>query len=131
MRKSTTDEQSPAFQFYANDWISDPNRMKLSLEEQGAYVLLYCHCWRGFKIPKDFEVMSRMCNCRTEKIEKIYNKIKHLFEEKKDKDGITYLYCIQAEEERKEQAKNRRKRSIAGKLGAKKRWSDESLEEDD
>jgi uncharacterized protein YdaU (DUF1376 family) len=131
MRKSTTDEQSPAFQFYAGDWISDPNRMKLSLEEQGAYVLLYCHCWRGYKIPFDYEVMSRMLNCRTEKIEKIYPKIKHLFEEKKDKDGTTYLYCIQAEEERKEQAKNRRKRSIAGKLGAKKRWSDESLSEDD
>jgi len=131
MRKSTTDEQSPAFQFYAGDWISDPNRMKLSLEEQGAYVLLYCHCWRGYKIPFDYEVMSRMLNCRTEKIEKIYPKIKHLFEEKKDKDGTTYLYCIQAEEERKEQAKNRRKRSVAGKLGAKKRWSDESLSEDD
>lgn len=131
MRKSTTDEQSPAFQFYAGDWISDPNRMKLSLEEQGAYVLLYCHCWRGYKIPFDYEVMSRMLNCRTEKIEKIYPKIKHLFEEKKDKDNITYLYCIQAEEERKEQAKNRKKRSIAGKLGAKKRWSDETLKEDD
>ena len=131
MRKSTTDEQSPAFQFYAGDWISDPNRMKLSLEEQGAYVLLYCHCWRGYKIPFDYEVMSRMLNCRTEKIEKIYPKIKHLFEEKKDKDGIIYLYCIQAEEERKEQAKNRRKRSVAGKLGAKKRWSDENLSEDE
>jgi uncharacterized protein YdaU (DUF1376 family) len=131
MRKSTTDEQSPAFQFYAGDWISDPNRMKLSLEEQGAYVLLYCHCWRGYKIPFDYEVMSRMLNCRTEKIEKIYPKIKHLLEEKKDKDGITYLYCIQAEEERKEQAKNRRKRSVAGKLGAKKRWSDENLSEDE
>ena len=131
MRKSTTDEQSPAFQFYANDWISDPNRMKLSLEEQGAYVLLYCHCWRGFKVPKDFEVLSRMLNCRTEKIEKIYPKIKHLFEEKKDKDNVVYLCCIQAEEERKEQAKNRKKRSIAGKLGAKKRWSDESLGEDE
>jgi uncharacterized protein YdaU (DUF1376 family) len=131
MRKSTTDEQSPAFQFYAGDWISDPNRMKLSLEEQGAYVLLYCHCWRGYKIPFDYEVMSRMLNCRTEKIEKIYPKIKHLFEEKKDKDNITYLYCIQAEEERKEQAKNRRKRSVAGKLGAKKRWSDENLSEDE
>jgi uncharacterized protein YdaU (DUF1376 family) len=131
MRKSTTDEQSPAFQFYAGDWISDPNRMKLSLEEQGAYVLLYCHCWRGYKIPFDYEIMSRMLNCRTEKIEKIYPKIKHLFEEKKDKDGITYLYCIQAEEERKEQAVNRRKRSVAGKLGAKKRWSEESLSQDD
>ena len=131
MRKSTTDEQSPAFQFYAGDWISDPNRMKLSLEEQGAYVLLYCHCWRGYKIPFDYEIMSRMLNCRTEKIEKIYPKIKHLFEEKKDKDSITYLYCIQAEEERKEQAVNRRKRSVAGKLGAKKRWSEESLSQDD
>ena len=64
MRKSITDEQSPAFQFYASDWISDPNRMKLSLEEQGAYILLYCHCWRSFRIPKDMEVLSRMCNCR-------------------------------------------------------------------
>ena len=131
MRKSEKEEQSPAFQFYAGDWISDPNRLKMSLDEQGAYVLLYCHCWRGFKVPKDFEVLSRMLNCRTEKIEKIYPKIKHLFEEKKDKDNVVYLYCIQAEEERKEQAKNRKKRSIAGKLGAKKRWSDESLGEDE
>jgi hypothetical protein len=50
---------------------------------------------------------------------------------KKDKDSIIYLYCIQAEEERKEQAVNRRKRSVAGKLGAKKRWSEESLSQDD
>ena len=75
MRKSTTDEQSPAFQFYASDWISDPNRMKLSLEEQGAYILLYCHCWRSFRIPKDMEVLSRMSNCRVDKLEKIWKKI--------------------------------------------------------
>ena len=42
MRKSTKEEQSPAFQFYAGDWISDPSRLKMSLDEQGAYVLLYC-----------------------------------------------------------------------------------------
>ena len=131
MRKSITDEQSPAFQFYASDWISDPNRMKLSLEEQGAYILLYYHCWRSFRIPKDMEVLSRMCNCRVDKLDKIWKNISHLFEEKKDKDNKVYLICTQAEEERKEQAKNRKKRSIAGKLGAKKRWSDESLGEDD
>ena len=130
MRKSTTDEQSPAFQFYASDWISDPNRMKLSLEEQGAYILLYCHCWRSFRIPKDMEVLSRMSNCRVDKLEKIWKNISHLFEEKKDKEGKVFLVCIQAEEERKEQEKNRKKRSIAGKLGAKKRWSDETLGED-
>jgi uncharacterized protein YdaU (DUF1376 family) len=131
MRKSTTDEQSPAFQFYANDWISDPNRLKLSLEEQGAYVLLYCHCWRGFKIVFDYEVMARMCNCTLNKIKEIFPKIENLFEKDKDKDGKTYLICKQAEEERREQKINRKRRSIAGKMGATKRWSEESLKEDE
>ena len=131
MRKSTTDEQSPAFQFYANDWISDPNRLKLSLEEQGAYVLLYCHCWRGFKIVFDYEVMARMCNCTLNKIKEIFPKIENLFEKDKDKDGKTYLICKQAEEERREQKINRKRRSIAGKMGAIKRWSEESLKEDE
>jgi len=70
-----------------------------------------------------------MCGCRLQKIEKIFPKIKHLFTEVKEKDGKKYLICNQAEEERKEQAKNRKKRSVAGKLGAKIRWSEESLEE--
>ena len=131
MRKSTTDEQSPAFQFYANDWISDPNRLRLSLEEQGAYVLLYCHCWRGFKIVFDYEVMARMCNCTLNKIKEIFPKIENLFEKDKDKDGKTYLICKQAEEERREQKINRKRRSIAGKMGATKRWSEESLKEDE
>jgi len=37
MRKSIKQEPSPAFQFYASDWISDPNRLMMLLEEQGAY----------------------------------------------------------------------------------------------
>ena len=41
MRKSTNQEQSPSFQFYATDWIANPDRMELSLEEQGAYILFY------------------------------------------------------------------------------------------
>ena len=120
MRKSTTDEQSPAFQFYANDWISDPNRLKLNLEEQGAYILLYCHCWRGFRIEYDLEILSKMCNCRLDKIKIIFPKIEHLFYKEKDKNGKTCLICKQAEEERKEQKLNRKRRSIAGKWGLKK-----------
>ena len=132
MRKSTTDEQSPAFQFYANDWISDPSRLKINLEEQGAYILLYCHCWRGFRIEYDMEILSKMCNCRLDKIKIIFPKIEHLFaKEKKEKDECYYLVCLQAEEERKEQKMNIKRRSMAGKLGAKKRWSEESLEEDE
>ena len=104
----------------------------MSLDEQGAYVLLYCHCWRGFTIEFDWEILSRLCNCRLDKIQKIFPKIEHMFEKKKDeKTKKIHLVCIQAEEERKEQEKNRRLKSKAGKLGALKRWSTETLKEDD
>ena len=36
MRKSINQEQSPSFQFYASDWLTNPDRLRLSLEEQGA-----------------------------------------------------------------------------------------------
>jgi len=123
MRKRTTDEQSPAFQFYASDWISDPSRLRMSLEEQGAYLLLYCHCWRGYKVPYDIEVLSRMIGCSPEQFEKMLPKMLHLFQKGKDKDGHHYLICIQAEEERREQAANRKKRQAAGKKGAEARWN--------
>ena len=132
MRKSEKEEQSPAFQFYARDWISDPNRLKMSLDAQGAYVLLYCHCWRGKSIEFDWEILSRLCNCRLDKIKKIWPKIQHLFEQIKPKhEDKTYLICIQAEEERKEQEKNRRLKQKAGRLGAKVRWSSEGLKEEE
>lgn len=121
MRKLRSQEQSPAFQFYASDWLTNPDRLRLSLEEQGAYILLYCHCWQGFEIEYDLEVLSRMCNCRIDKLKTIIPNIIHLFKQI-EKNGRIYLQCIQAEEERKEQELNRIKRSKAGKLGAKIRW---------
>jgi uncharacterized protein YdaU (DUF1376 family) len=127
MRNNSQNEQSPAFQFYAGDWISDPSRMRMTLEEQGAYILLYCHCWRGFQIPFDFEIMSKMCNCTEEKIKKLFPKFEHLFKQFKDKHGITYLVSVQAEAERKEQATNRAKRSAAGKKGAEARWKSDDV----
>ena len=57
-----------------------------------------------------------------DKINKIWPNIEHLFK-KIEHDKDTYLICIQAEEERKEQLINRKKRSKAGKLGAKIRWN--------
>ena len=121
MRKSRSHEQSPAFQFYASDWLTNPDRLRLSLEEQGAYILLYCHCWQGFEIEYDVVVLSRMCNCRIDKLKTMIPNIIHLFKQV-EKNGKIYLQCIQAEEERKEQELNRIKRSKAGKLGARIRW---------
>ena len=82
LRRSKFDEQSPAFQFYASDWISDPRRLKMPLESQGAYVLLFSHCWISRLIEFDFEIMSKMCNCRLEKMQKIWPTIEHMFEKK-------------------------------------------------
>ena len=123
MRKNNKQESSPSFQFYASDWIADPNRLALSLEEQGAFILLFCYAWRGYKIEQNYETLSRMCNCRMEKIQKIYPKIAHNFEEVEE-NGKIYLICNDAEKERKHQEINREKRSKAGKLGAKIRWKD-------
>ena len=95
--------------------------MRMSLEEQGAYILLYCHCWRGFRIPFDFEILSKMCNCTIEKVKKMWPNLEPMFRQVKEKEG-TYLICLQAEEERKEQAINRKKRQAAGKKGADVRW---------
>tara|TARA_E500000318_G_C3525312_1_gene198161 strand:- start:335 stop:712 length:378 start_codon:yes stop_codon:yes gene_type:complete len=123
MRRTTREEQSPIFRFYANDWLASNDRVKLSLEEQGAYILLYCRCWISFEIEYDEEVLSRMCNCTIDKIRRIFEKlVEKEFLVKKERNGKTYFICTQAEQERKEQAINRVKKQKAGKLGAKIRW---------
>jgi len=94
----------------------------MPLESQGAYLLLFCHCWISKVIEFDFEIMSKMCNCRLEKIQKIWPTISHMFE-KRVIDNKDYLICTEAEEERREQALNRKKRSNAGKKGADALWN--------
>ena len=117
MRRTTREEQSPIFRFYANDWLASNDRVKLSLEEQGAYILLYCRCWISFEIEYDEEVLSRMCNCTIDKIRRIFAKlVEKEFLVKKERNGKTYFICTQAEQERKEQAINRVKKQKAGNL---------------
>lgn len=101
--------------------------MMMSLEEQGAYVLLYCHCWRGQRILYDYEILSKMCNCTIEKIKKMLPNLLPLFE-MKEYNGKQYLICTAAEEERKEQAINRKKRQAAGKKGAEARWGNNEVQ---
>ena len=37
--------KAPAFQFYASDWLGSNKRAMMSLEQQGAYLLLLCRQW--------------------------------------------------------------------------------------
>jgi len=44
---------APAFQFYPRDWIASQRIQLMSMEEEGAYIRLLCHCWLHGSIPAD------------------------------------------------------------------------------
>lgn len=53
--------KSPAFQFYAAEWISDEHVSVMTLEEEGAYIRSLSYCWREGSIPADLDALSRLC----------------------------------------------------------------------
>ena len=42
---TSTPGKSPAFQFYAKEFLSDANQAGMSLQETGAYIRLICFEW--------------------------------------------------------------------------------------
>jgi uncharacterized protein YdaU (DUF1376 family) len=51
---------SPAFQFYAADYLADENVSVMTLEEEGAYWRAIAYCWREGSIPADDARLSRL-----------------------------------------------------------------------
>lgn len=60
--------KAPAFQFYADDWLSDEHVRLMTLEETGAYIDAIAICWREGSIPADPVRLARLIgkNCSTE-----------------------------------------------------------------
>ncbi len=54
-------EKSPAFQFYASDFLSDIKVQQMSMEEEGCYIHLMAICWREINLPSDSRVLQRCC----------------------------------------------------------------------
>jgi len=52
--------KSPAFQFYAAEWLADENVRLMTLEETGAYIDALAICWREGSIPADPERLARL-----------------------------------------------------------------------
>lgn len=52
--------KSPAFQFYAGDWLSSQRVALMSLEEEGAYIRLLAFCWQHGSIPAEPEQIARL-----------------------------------------------------------------------
>lgn len=53
-------KSSPAFQFYAAEYLADENVALMTLEEEGAYIRALAYCWREGSIPADYELLSRL-----------------------------------------------------------------------
>jgi uncharacterized protein YdaU (DUF1376 family) len=54
---TTTGNTAPAFQFFARDWLADPNVTVMPLAAQGAYVRLLCAYWLEGQLPHDPETL--------------------------------------------------------------------------
>lgn len=112
--------KSPAFQFYAADFIADENVVVMSNEEVGCYIKLMCYCWREGSIPSDLTKMGRMCGVDGLAMAQLWPAIQNCFSSATNETGR--LVHPRLEEERKKQNEFRAERSEAGKHGAKSRW---------
>lgn len=53
--------RSPAFQFYAAEYLADEHVQLMTLDQEGAYIRLLAFCWREGSIPKDLAALSSLC----------------------------------------------------------------------
>lgn len=108
--------KSPAFQFYAADYLADENVALMSLEEEGAYIRALAYCWREGSLPADDEKLSRLLKgCSMETIKTI----KGCF--KVGSNNPSRLVHLRLDCEREKQVEWKRKSSEAGKKSGKVR----------
>lgn len=109
-------EQSPAFQWYAAEYLSDELVQLMSLEEEGAYIRLLSYCWREGSIPFDDELLSRLCKGASTTVVRV---VKGCFNQSPT-DPLRMVHK-RLEEEREKQRKWREKSAEGGRKSAKKR----------
>lgn len=54
--------KDPAMPFYVNDWLSSSRVARMTLEQQGAYMRLLCHCWasQDASLPADDDSLKAL-----------------------------------------------------------------------
>lgn len=110
-------EKSPAFQFYPQDYLADPNVAEMTLEEQGAYIRLICYAWIAGSIPADPERCARLVGngCSIS----VATNVQRTFNE--PSTDPQRLLHKRVEKERQKQAIRREQTSLAGRKSAAKR----------
>jgi uncharacterized protein YdaU (DUF1376 family) len=113
MAASKPSAKAPAFQFYPNDFLSDPNVMVMSLQERGAYITLICVCWTQGVLPDDKARLARLCGTPANAFTKIWPALESCF--RKGRGGLVHP---RLEREREKQAEFKRLQADR----ATKRW---------
>ena len=114
------ENKSPAFQFYARDFLADINVQLMNMEQRGIYITLLSYAWLEKGVPNDMRKLKLLCN-NPENFEELIVDVLACFEESDGK-----LYNKRMESVRAEQIERKEKASEAGKIGAKKRWQSHS-----
>ncbi|WP_432263199.1 hypothetical protein [Cupriavidus sp. TMH.W2] len=119
--KAAASVKSPAFQFYARDFLSDENVAVMTNQALGAYIRLMCYAWLEGSIPAELQKLARLTGESLVDMERLWPEIVACFDPHPDMPGR--LVQARLEREREKQATNREVRSAAGKLGADRRWN--------
>ena len=56
------ENKSPAFQFYARDFLADMNVQLMNMEQRGIYITLLSYAWIENGVPNDMRKLKLLCN---------------------------------------------------------------------
>jgi uncharacterized protein YdaU (DUF1376 family) len=115
--------KSPAFQFYAEAWLSDFNVRSMSPAARGVYVDLLSICWLEGGIPagkpSGFDSVSRALGLSRDEFDRMWVEIESRFY----LDGDRYQHA-RLDSEREKQRKFRESRQLNGSKGGRPKQLD-------
>lgn len=106
--------KAPAFQFYADTWLSDFHVRSMSNEARGVYVDLLAFCWLEQGLPDSVELLARALAQDAPTFERLWTEIQPRFYLS---DGLWQHKRLDAEREK--QRKFRRSRQLNGRKGGR------------
>lgn len=106
--------KSPAFQFYANEFLMDEHVTLMSMQERGVYITLICKCWNEGTLPCDVAKLAKLCSVPFAAFKRLWPSIAPCFRS----NGADRLIHPRLEKERKKQREYRKRQADA----AGKRW---------
>ena len=108
--------KSPAFQFYARDFLASSKVEEMSMTERGIYITLLSRCWLDNGLPTEMKALAKYARMKTAQFERMWSNgtLHQCFFERSGK-----LHNERLDRERKIQAEFRRKQ----KERAECRWN--------